>query len=508
MAVGRLGRAVAVALVLATAPGMAPVRAQGEATPAPEPGSVPAPVTDQVAPVIAPMAELMLAAEDGTGAVLTYTLPDARDETDGPVAVSCDPAPGTRVPVGVTWIHCRAVDAAGNEADVQVAVTVADTMPPTMDPVPDLLVQASDPAGTTVSFEPPAVWDNVDGDVVAACDWPSGAHFPPGTTVVTCSAQDASGNVAVPATFRVDVLLAPSPTPVETPPDASLPATPAPTAPPPTDPAPVAPSPTPAETPVASPTAAPRGAQTATATPTGMATSTGTPTPSPSPRDASDVPVAEEAPRPPATTAPSPDPLNLPWPPPGAFQIVTDGGPLNGLDAIWGYRKFPISQEFGHTEFSIAHFAWYRYGLDYGLDGYEHPGLDVAMPAGTWLYSPVEGVVTVSGNSPYYTFYGNGGPNVGELRIETAAGHEVILGHMGRIAVDVGDHVEVGQFVGLSGGENGDHLHLEVRERQWWGWWKIVDPRRSFVVDVLRQAALDQDGLDGGGAQTGATPGT
>jgi murein DD-endopeptidase MepM/ murein hydrolase activator NlpD len=189
---------------------------------------------------------------------------------------------------------------------------------------------------------------------------------------------------------------------------------------------------------------------------------------------------------------PAPAALELPWPPPGNFVINTYGGPLDGLAAIWGNLEFPISQEYGHTEFSIAHFSWYAYGLGFGLDGFEHPGLDIGMPAGTWLYSPVEGTVKVSGGTPHYTFYGNGQPNVGQLSIITDEGHEVILGHMGRIAVNVGDRVEVGQFVGLSGGDNGDHLHLEVRELQQGTWYRIVDPRKSFVVDVLREAA-EQD---------------
>jgi murein DD-endopeptidase MepM/ murein hydrolase activator NlpD len=181
--------------------------------------------------------------------------------------------------------------------------------------------------------------------------------------------------------------------------------------------------------------------------------------------------------------------LDLPWPPPGHFTIDTYGGPLNGIDLIWGYETYPISQEFGHTEFSILHFHWYSYGLAYGLDGYEHPGLDVAMPAGTWLYSPVEGTVRTSGGTPYYTYYGNGDPGVGELLIVTDDGHEVVLGHMGRIAVEVGDRVTVGEFVGLSGGDNGDHLHLEVRELQSGSWYRAVDPRVSFLVEVLEAAA-------------------
>jgi murein DD-endopeptidase MepM/ murein hydrolase activator NlpD len=115
------------------------------------------------------------------------------------------------------------------------------------------------------------------------------------------------------------------------------------------------------------------------------------------------------------------------------------------------------------------------------------------MPAGTPLYAPVDGVVRIAGGTPYYTFYGNGQDHVGELLIETADGDQVILGHLGRIAVDVGDEVAVGQFVGLSGGENGDHLHLEAREVQPLGAYKIVDPRKSFLVDALTAAAAAAD---------------
>ena len=151
--------------------------------------------------------------------------------------------------------------------------------------------------------------------------------------------------------------------------------------------------------------------------------------------------------------------------------------------------EFPISQEYGHTEFSLAQATLYLYGLDLGLDGRAHPGLDIGMPAGTWLYSPVDGTVITSGGVPFYTYYGNGEPGVGELRIETDDGDVVILGHMAAIAVRAGDQVTTGQFVGLSGGENGDHLHLETRTR----WGIAVDPRKSFLVDSIA-AYIEQDG--------------
>lgn len=204
---------------------------------------------------------------------------------------------------------------------------------------------------------------------------------------------------------------------------------------------------------------------------TASSTPTETPTPSPSPS--------------PTATPPPPAALGLPWPLPSGYIAIYGGGPLNGLAMIWNYGGFGISQEYGHTAFSVAHPDWYNYGTSLGLDGYAHPGIDISMPRGTWLYSPVNGTVVVSGNSSGYTFYGNGGPNVGQLRIRTDSGNEVILGHMGRIAVNVGEYVQQGQFVGVSGGFNGDHLHLETREVQSGSWYRAVDPRQSFLVAAI-----------------------
>ncbi len=110
------------------------------------------------------------------------------------------------------------------------------------------------------------------------------------------------------------------------------------------------------------------------------------------------------------------------------------------------------------------------------------------MPAGTALYSPVAGTVKIAGGVPFYTFYGNGTFGVGELLIETDNGDEVVLGHLGRIAVVPGQRVRVGEFVGLSGGDNGDHLHLEARSYDARTGLRIVDPRKSFLVTSLANA--------------------
>lgn len=492
-------------------------------------------VIDETPPTFDLPANVAVAANDASGAVVSYAISTAYDNVDGSVAVGCDIPTGALFPLGTTLVTCSAQDASGNSSAVSFNVTVLDQTPPIIDVPANIIVDAPDQTGAIVNYTPPAASDNVDGWIAARCDLATGSLFPVGTTFVTCSAQDSSGNMAAPVSFSVTVNQPPPP-PTETPPPTAIPtdvptavSTPVSTAVPTTVPTsiPTAVStdvPTPQSPPTLTATTtttpAPSPGATATmpaaTTPPVIATiiSTGThppaqlPTPVPTeitrpepPHTLTPVPWQTPPPyvEPSPTIAPAParEALDLPPLPPQNFVIVTDGGPLNGLAEIWNYKDFPISQEFGHTEFSVVHFGWYSYGIAYGLDGYEHHGIDVGMPAGTWLYSPIEGTVKISGDTPYYTFYGNGQPNVGELLIETDNGDEVILGHMGRIAVNVGDRVKIGQFVGLSGGDNGDHVHLEVREHRPGGWLQVVDPRKSFLIAVLKDAARKHGGNGG-----------
>ena len=81
-----------------------------------------------------------------------------------------------------------------------------DTTPPAiLGELPDLRVEATGPNGATVSFGTPGGYDNQDGDVPVGCMPASGSIFPLGTTLVTCSAEDAAGNVTR-RTFTVDVV--------------------------------------------------------------------------------------------------------------------------------------------------------------------------------------------------------------------------------------------------------------------------------------------------------------
>ncbi len=159
---------------------------------------------DIVPPVITVPAPMLVDAVDATGAIVTYLLPVATDDIDGPLAVTCDFPPSSLFPLGNTIVTCGATDAAGNHAAITFTITVIDETPPVFDLPSDITVAAVDASGAVVNYAIPTAYDNVDGALAVNCDSPTGILFPLGTTLVTCSAQDTSGNPAA-VSFNVTV---------------------------------------------------------------------------------------------------------------------------------------------------------------------------------------------------------------------------------------------------------------------------------------------------------------
>lgn len=183
------------------------------------------------------------------------------------------------------------------------------------------------------------------------------------------------------------------------------------------------------------------------------------------------------------------------------------GAAVSTIDAIWGGPQEgigEISQEHGPNAFASANPGWYEYSLPL-LGALGHPGLDISMPLGTQLYSPVDGTVVVAGPEGGYRLGANMDdytPQTGELRIRMDNGHEVILGHMAGIHVTVGTRVRAGQAVGLSGtAGTGQHAHLEYRipSNRFGGTQEAIDPRQAL-------AGLFTGSLSGNLAGPGAQP--
>jgi len=72
---------------------------------------------------------------------------------------------------------------------------VPDVTPPVITVPENITEESTTKGGMKIKYEASAL-DDVDGVVGVSCDSPSGKIFPIGTTVVTCTSQDLSGNVA------------------------------------------------------------------------------------------------------------------------------------------------------------------------------------------------------------------------------------------------------------------------------------------------------------------------
>jgi len=117
-----------------------------------------------------------------------------------PVNVTSD-APAT-FPLGDTIITWTATDSSGNTATATQSVTISDNTAPTLTVPSDNTTHATGIDGAQVIYSVESASDLVDGDITPICNPQSGAVFPIGSTVVTCSARDSSGNLAT-ASFSV-----------------------------------------------------------------------------------------------------------------------------------------------------------------------------------------------------------------------------------------------------------------------------------------------------------------
>ncbi|MEW6065059.1 MAG: HYR domain-containing protein [Bacillota bacterium] len=137
------------------------------------------------------------------GAVFNFAA-IATNNCPGTVNTICSPAPGSFFPVGTTTVTCLAFDPSGNNAACTFSVTILDAEPPMIICPADISVPNNAGLnGATVTFPTPIAFDNC-AIASVSCVPSSGSFFPLGTTQVTCTAVDTSGNTAS-CTFNVTV---------------------------------------------------------------------------------------------------------------------------------------------------------------------------------------------------------------------------------------------------------------------------------------------------------------
>ncbi|MCI0745114.1 MAG: DUF5011 domain-containing protein, partial [Verrucomicrobia subdivision 3 bacterium] len=125
------------------------------------------------------------------GAVVNFGV-GASDNCTG-ASITCNPPSGSLFPVGTNLVTCTALDAAANIANCTFNVIVTDDDPPAMTAPADMMVPCSLDPVVAVTFANPVASDNC-GLATIVCEPPSGSTFPVGTTTVTCTATDPSGN--------------------------------------------------------------------------------------------------------------------------------------------------------------------------------------------------------------------------------------------------------------------------------------------------------------------------
>jgi len=143
--------------------------------------------------------------------------------------------------------------------------------------------------------------------------------------------------------------------------------------------------------------------------------------------------------------------------------------------------------------------GFYGYGTQYGLNGRQHTGVDVAMPVGSAYRAPMGGTVMCAGTgqgtgadgsscAAFGDYFGNG---AGRVEVLLDNGAVLIYGHSSTAALRPGQRFNAGDVLGTSGGMVSPHIHLEarVRDPSTPSGWRIVDPR----------TVLGGGGIGGGG---------
>ena len=163
--------------------------------------------TDTAAPIVTVPDDRAVEATGPAGAAVTY-IATATDDIDGSITPTCTPLSGSTFGLGHTAVTCTATDSDGHTGSASFVVTVADTTPPDVSEpggatLPNITVPATSASGARVAFSVGAS-DTVDATVAPTCRPASGHLFRIGTTRVTCTARDASGNTGS-ASFLVRV---------------------------------------------------------------------------------------------------------------------------------------------------------------------------------------------------------------------------------------------------------------------------------------------------------------
>lgn len=168
-------------------------------------------VQDTTPPTVVVPANITVEAAGPGGTIVTFSV-TAHDIVDGNLVPACNAGSGQMYALGTTTVACPVTDAHGNTGTASFNITVQDTIAPTVTVPPDMVREATGPAGANVTFVPaPTAFDIVSGNLIPTCTPASGSLFhlnppppPTTTTTVVCTATDGAGNTGS-ASFHVTI---------------------------------------------------------------------------------------------------------------------------------------------------------------------------------------------------------------------------------------------------------------------------------------------------------------
>ncbi len=131
------------------------------------------------------------------------------------------------------------------------------------------------------------------------------------------------------------------------------------------------------------------------------------------------------------------------WLPPAAGRTPATrsvGGPDDALPTSW-----PLAERGFLTQALLEG------------GGRDHPGIDIAIPTGSYIRSAGSGAVSEVGEDPVYGLY---------LIVDHGNGYRTLYAHASALKVAMGDPVRRNEVIGLTGStgrSTAPHLHFEIQ---------------------------------------------
>lgn len=137
-----------------------------------------------------------------------------------------------------------------------------------------------------------------------------------------------------------------------------------------------------------------------------------------------------------------------------------------------GWDEADVLKELVNNLFVINNFGQFQ-GFETDMNqNYFHSGVDIVAENGTPIFSVEDGtVVSLSGSAPYYQTL--------TIESENNTNYGWAYTHINDIAIDVGEKVTQGTFIGRINFQGLEHLHLErvkkLDDKEWTDYDEIID---------------------------------